>query len=152
MMRSQAKQMDDLNARFLLDSLKAAHASLLAAIDELGRLTKQPLPQAQQLINVRWNVSKASLDRRLLWGRIHLELSRRVDSVSEAALRRLQDIDMRLLQSSSAHVTKWTPNAIQADWAGYCRASAEIRSKMVEAIKAETSLLYPILTSLAQPS
>lgn len=152
MTRTQARQMGDFNARFLLDSLKAAHANLLAAIEELNRLTQLPLPPAGLLINVRWNVSKASLDRRLLWGRIHLELSRRVESASEDALRRLQDIDMELLQASSAHVTKWTPNAIQEDWEGYCKSSANIRRKMVEAIESETRLLYPILRSLGQSS
>lgn len=152
MMRTRARYQGGFDTRFLLESLKVAHANLLVAIDELARLMDAPSPSPDLLINVRWNLSKASLDRRLLWGRIHLELARRVDADAEDALRSLQDIDMRLLRASAAHVSKWTPSAINQDWDGYCRASAIMRRKMLEGIEAERSLLYPILQSLTGPT
>jgi hypothetical protein len=131
-----------------LEALKTAHGNLLAAIEELGRLMEAPLPVPDLLINIRWNLSKASLDRRLLWGRIHLELAGRVDAESEDALRSLQDIDMRLLRASAAHVSEWTPVAVKQDWDGYRQASAIMRRRMLQGIEAEKRLLYPILESL----
>lgn len=149
MMRTRARYRGDPDTRFLLESLKTAHGNLLTAIDGLSRLMGASPPPPDVLINVRWNLSKASLDRRLLWGRIHLELARRVDAESEEALRSLQDIDMRLLRASAAHVSKWTPTAVNQDWDGYCQASAIMRRKMLEGIEAEKRLLYPILNSLS---
>lgn len=149
MTRTRARYRGDSNTRFLLESLRKAHGNLLVAIDELARLMEARPPSPDVLINVRWNLSKASLDRRLLWGRIHLELARRVDADSEDALRSLQDIDVRLLRASASHVSKWTPSAINQDWNGYCRASAIMRQRMIEGIEAEKRLLYPILESLS---
>lgn len=152
MMRTRARYQDDSDTRFLLESLKTAHGNLSAAIEELARLMEAPLPSPDLLINVRWNLSKASLDRRLLWGRIHLGLARRVDAASEDALRNLQDIDMRLLRASAAHVSEWTPSAVKMDWEGYRQASAIMRRRMLEGIEAERRLLYPILESLSVQS
>ena len=145
---SQSTSSVDPNALFLAESLKEAHHQLLSAIDELERLTSGPMPDKAQLVSARWNVSRASLERRLLWGRIHLYLAKHVSAKAEDDLRELQESDIRLLRISSAHVNKWTPEAIIEDWAGYCRASDTMRSKMRGAIETERRLLYPIFEGL----
>ena len=135
----------DANASFLLDKLHEAHAKLLSAIGDLARLTRGALPDEEQLVEVRWQVSEASLIRRLLWGRIHAYLAEHANTDVEPLLRELQDADMQLIRISTEHVGKWTSEAIAADWPGYCRASKAMRGKLIDGVKREKRLLYPIL-------
>jgi hypothetical protein len=130
---------------FWLNELKQAHADLLGSIDELARLTQGPVPDKQQLIEVRWAVSAASLARRLLWGRILAILSRRTPPSVARDLQALQEIDIKLIRASVNHVGRWTADAVIQDWPGYCRASEHMREMMIEAVAAEKRLLYPIL-------
>ena len=137
----------DDTAAFLLENLKKAHADLLAAIEELARLTRGPVPDKKRLVSIRWKVSDASLIRRLLWGRIHASLVGHADARVERDLRALQDADIRLIRHSAKHVARWTADAILEDWTGYCRASDAMRGAMIDAINEEKRLLYPILES-----
>jgi hypothetical protein len=66
----------------------------------------------------------------------------------EAALRRLQEIDIELLRTSTKHVCAWTPEAVLKDWAGYRNASKAMLIKMKRAVRAEEEILYPILKRL----
>lgn len=134
-------------ASFWLDQLKEAHRDLLNAIHQLAVLTAGPVPDKAELTDIRWRVSQASLARRLLWGRILALLARRVDPSAERDLRRLQDVDARLIRASAAHVGKWTANTIIEDWPGYCQASKLMRRKMIDAMAEEKRLLYPILNT-----
>ena len=133
------------NPSGLLAELKRAHEDLLRAIEELAELTAGPAPAKGDLVSIRWKVSSASLSRRLLWGRILMSLSGRVDPAEQHKLRRLQDLDIELLRTSTKHVGAWTSEAILEDWAGYCRDSRDMRAKMIEAITSEQELLFPIL-------
>lgn len=129
----------------LLAEIIKAHEDLLEAIGELAELTSGPAPAKGDLVNIRWKVSSASLSRRLLWGRILISLSGRVDAAEQQKLRRLQDMDIDLLRTSTKHVGAWTPEVILEDWSGYCRDSRDMRAKMTEAIRSEQELLFPIL-------
>lgn len=134
---------------FWLDELKEAHQSLLSAIDELAQLTRGPVPGKGELATTRWRVSAASLSRRLIWGRIHSMLARRVTDLKvDLDLRHLQETDMNLMRVSTKHVGKWSLDAIIDDWTGYCRASEAMRRKMTDAISEEKRILYPILSEL----
>lgn len=133
------------NSGPLLAELRKAHEDLLRAIEELAILTAGPAPPKGKLVNIRWKVSSASLSRRLLWGRILMSLSGRADPAEQQTLRRLQDIDIELLRTSTKHVGAWTSEAILEDWSGYCRDSRDMRAKMIEAITSEQELLFPIL-------
>ena len=106
---------------FSLNELKEAHESVLGAIGELAELTRGSVPSKGELASVRWRLSAASLSRRLIWGRIHAFLSRRVsDPAVDRDLRHLQETDMRLMRTSTEHVGRWSLEAILGDWAGYC--------------------------------
>lgn len=134
---------------FWLDELKEAHESLLSAIEKLAQLTRGPLPDKGELAAVRWRVSAASLSRRLIWGRVHSLLARRVTDLKvDRELRHLQEADMSLMRASTEHVGRWSLAAIIDDWAGYCQASEAMRRKMTYAISEEKRLLYPILSAL----
>lgn len=142
----------DKSAHFWLSELRDTHAKLLVAIEELARLTVGPPPQKHLLVNTRWRLSSASLARRLLWGRIQAFLSRHPDQDFEDDLRLLQQRDIELLRASTQHVTRWTTDAVLADWQGYCRASDEMRQKMIDAIMREKQLLYSVLSNLTRSS
>ena len=133
------------NPSGLLTELQKAHEDLLRAIEELAELTAGQAPPKGDLVNIRWKVSSASLSRRLLWGRILMSLSGRVDAAEQQKLRRLQDADIALLRTSTKHVGAWTSEAILEDWRGYCQDSRDMRAKMIQAITLERELLFPIL-------
>lgn len=103
--------------------------------------------QKERIIEARWNISRASLARRTLWNRIHAYLLVRATGAAAVDLRKLQEGDMLLLRSSTAHVSRWTIFAVMREWAAYCEASRAIRWKMKAAIAAEQRVLYPLLTS-----
>lgn len=128
-----------------LDDLLHAHAKLLCATAELDTLTRGPLPSTARIIDARWNISRASLARRSLWGRIYDHLSNQTAKENIPDLRRLQLSDMALLRASSEHVPRWTINNIVQDWSAYCEASRSIRWKMKASIAAEQRIRYSML-------
>lgn len=132
-----------------LERLKEAHSHLTQAIDALEKLTRGPVPTRERLVETRYKLSKASLERRLLWGRIHAYLARRAGRGAESDLRKLQQSDIALLRAAASHVSKWSTDAILEDWAGYCRASAAMRLKLARAAALEQRLLYPLLRKRA---
>ena len=129
----------------LLMELCHAHEALQKAMSRLGALTHGPLPTNNCVVEARWQISRASLSRRMLWGRIHTHLSTRASPKTANALKKLQESDMALLRASSQHVGKWTIEAVLSDWEGYAPASRDIRWKMSSAISLEKRLLYPLL-------
>lgn len=131
--------------RQLLSALKKAHTDLSVAMAAVDILTRNPLPSRAEFTNMRWQVSKASLSRRLLWGRILRYLLPKVGTSDSSKLALLQSADMELLHLSARHVDKWTAVTVEADWLGYCKASAAIRARIMTSINAEQRLLYPIL-------
>jgi hypothetical protein len=145
---ARAPSPTDATSAFWLEKLKEAHAELLQAIDELAELTRGLPPGKDLLVDVRWNVSKASLARRLLWGRIHAHLAGRVDESKEADLRNLQEMEVQLFRYSATHVARWTTELILDDWDGYRQASALMRSKMIDGVAAERRVLYPMLAAV----
>jgi hypothetical protein len=131
----------------LLAELRQAHELLLDAMGEVDNLTRGQVPAKAALTRVRWNLSKASLARRMLWGKILTSLLPALSPERTAALRRLQEGDISLLRASTHHVSKWTTEAALANWAGYCAASRSIRRKMAAGMDAERRILCPMLRS-----
>lgn len=129
----------------LLARLQAAHHEVLTSVALMERVTSTHVPDVEQLTSARFKASQASCARRALWHTIRKLLLPNVASTDAAALQRLAEMDFRLFEASSAHISQWTVRAILADWAGYQKASRRIRTQMVEAIGAEWSLLYPRL-------
>ena len=140
------------SAGFWLDQLEEAHSRLLGAIEDLHQLAKGPVPERDRLIMARWQVSEASLARRLLWGRIHDALARRRDPAIERDLRELQEADIALIRASADHVARWPADAVIGDWTGYRQASDAMLRRMTDAIAAERRLLCPILEAIEQHS
>lgn len=133
----------------LLAELERAHDELLSAIATMDAVTHKPTAARDQYINARWRISRASLNRRTLWGKIFQHLSPRVNPSDAAALRSLQSANHDTLHRSAAHVGKWTVALIEADWPGYCEASDAIRAKLKDRLDADKRILCPILRAHA---
>lgn len=131
----------------LLVRLGAAHHEVLASVELMERVTSAHVPDIELLTSARLKTSQANLARRALWHTIRKLLLPKVASTDAAALQRLAEMDFRLFEASSAHISRWTVQAILADWPEYQIASRRIRAQMMEAIKAEQSLLYPMLNA-----
>lgn len=129
----------------LLSSLREAHGRLLAAMDVLDHITRQPLADRARFPNARWRLSAASLARRALWKTCFQYLLPIVDRQAARALEAYNREDFELLAHSTAHIARWSADAVEREWPAYCNDSRTIRRLMSAAIEAEQRLLYPIL-------
>lgn len=138
-------QTGDERCATLLSCLQEAHATLLAAMDALETVTRQPAPDRAVYTNARWRISAASYARRLLWKECFRHLLPIVDRSTARKLELFNCEDIELLGHSAAHVSRWPAKAVEQDWPGYCMASREIRRRMRIVIEAEKLVVYPIL-------
>ena len=130
--------------------LRNAHRALLAALADMEAVTRDPAPERERYSAARWRLSNVSFARRSLWQRIHQALADCTLGADAATLAELQQADIATTYASAAYVREWTAAAIDADWAGYCAASKEIRWQMKAAISVEQRLLYPLLARQSQ--
>lgn len=129
-----------------LADLQRAHATLLEAMKEMDRVTREGTPDKVEYGNARWRIGRASLIRRSVWNAIHADLIGQVANGQAARdLQELATADLKMLRRSTCHVSEWTPAAIERNWRDYCTASRRIRSEMMACIGAEKRILYPML-------
>ena len=138
---------DNGPATSLCRELEQAHDQLLSAIDRLAEITRQPAFDPVRLTQARLQLIQASQVRRTVLADALGELLSSGARKHSAALRELQSSGTDQLMESSAHVGRWTMDAIERDWAGYCRASEATRRRMKMRIDAERLLVYPLLRS-----
>ena len=129
----------------LLSELQAAHADLTLAIAAMARVTARPMIDIGDYTRVRWHLTRASRARRRVIERALDALAHRAAPADAALLRRLRADDIAAVRNSSAHIYKWPLEAVKADWSGYGRASALIRSRMRQRIEEEQAHLVPLL-------
>ena len=133
----------------LLEELQAAHTDLLAAIIEMEKVTRLPTAEMASFTRARWQISRASLVRRALWGTIYNALSGVLAERDRKNLGRLDIDDRTLLRASAAHISQWTTAAAVERWEEYCAASQQIRWRMKAGIGAERRIVYPLLAMTA---
>jgi len=134
----------------LLSELKAIHAELREAIAELAAIVSQTVPDEEALSRTRLKLTRLSRRRSAL-----IRSATFPDPHDAAITAQLDDLRLEatnLMVKSSEHITRWTTRAILADWAGYQRASAEMRKSMLRRIEREVALLYPLLEGKARQS
>ena len=130
----------------MLTELQKAHSVLLQAIDAMEVTCGAP-PSRESIIASRWSISRASLARRMLWSKIHVNLLSGASKEEADDLRRLAQSDRELLRCSSQHVGRWRIEEVLANWTTYCDESRTMRWKMKAAIGAEKRVLYPMLAT-----
>lgn len=124
-------------------ALKALHEQLRAALDGLDTLTLRPDFDRAELSQLRFRLSRISGERRAVVDRLYVSLGEQASGDHARRLRDLRENGMRARADSSAHVGQWSLSEVAADWKGYCRASAKMRTAMRIQIEAEKAVLYP---------
>lgn len=127
--------------------LESVHDNLLAWMASLDDLTCQDRCRAGQLETVRWFLSRARRDRRLLLERILNDLSSSAGPAEVDQLQQLRLLLRRTIEAGSIHVAKWTLAAVEADWDGYRTETKAMRQLWADSIAAEKKLLSALLGS-----
>jgi len=130
----------------LLAELRSAHEELLQAIAEMERVAAQAESDSPAFNSARFRIGRASLARRMLWHKIFTHLSSRVTGSDAETLNSLRDSDVTLLRHSSAHVGRWPPQAVMAEWHEYREAAKTMRQHMRESVEFERKHLYTLLS------
>lgn len=127
--------------------LKACHAALESALQRLDALTRKTAPDRGQLASARLALSQASSSRTRCLNDVYPAVLGIGDKSARENVRALQSEGVRLRALSTEHVAAWSIDRVMNDWAGYRRASAEMRATMRDRLNRERSLLYPILAA-----
>lgn len=126
--------------------LERVHELLLARLDALEELIRGSRPSREQLSAVRYQLTRASSQRRkLLEERVYPLLLEKVDSAARTAVQGLRSSTTGTVAESARHIHRWSTDEILKDWSGYCAASAWMRRQMRERIAQEKRVLYPLL-------
>lgn len=125
--------------------LQALHVQLRQMIAELAVLVSQASPDIDALSSTRLKLTRLSGRRQSM---IQCAILPRLHAIPPANAAQLQDLRLEaaaLAVKFSEHISRWTTRAIQSDWPGYQRASAEMRRSMLNRIEREAAILYPLL-------
>ena len=123
--------------------LQSLHEELRAALIELERLTARPECDGSRLSLLRYRLSRVSGERRKLVERMCATLLEHATGHEAERLRAVRDGSLRARGASNAHIGAWSLREVEADWPGYCAASAKMRATMLAQIAAEKAALYP---------
>lgn len=135
----------DPSARFLA-AIETAHGHLEQCIVALEALMVEPeLADLGQFSTVRFRLCQANLSRTQVAREACNHLIPMSPKGNTQSLRDLQQCEIEHFQMVSKHVQRWTSEAVQADWQGYCAATRKVLDRARELIGLETALLLPLL-------
>ena len=129
----------------LLWALKSAYTHLEDCIAEMERVTGARELDMSTLANARFRISQASYARRQLVRRACDHLSGHATAPEADVIQSIRSDAAAYVRSSTEHVRNWRPSEIARDWAGYRRASRDIRAKLKVTMRTEQRLLFPLL-------
>lgn len=130
----------------MLSELKRLHADLLAHLDELERLTSEPVMRPEEVAAARLKLTRASRRRSMfLDSAVYPALIGNDAATDAERVRQLRSDDKRRFVTSASHIAKWTLQEIAAHWSEYCSASRSLRAAMRDRIREEQAVLYPLL-------
>lgn len=132
-----------------LFELQSVDHNLIAWMHALLDLTTKSRIERQQFSHVRWQLSKARRQRRLLVTRAYAILLPKLDPAELAAVRSLRSFMQKALETVSAHIAAWTLSAVDEDWDGYRKATQKLHASWMDNIKAEQRLLHALLSKHA---
>lgn len=123
-----------------MEHLASMHMKLRLLIADLASETSKPAPDMPALSAIRLKLSQTSRARATRLEMMFDGARASAAGVSPELARVVEDArQARLL--SAGHIGKWTLKTIEADWEGYCRASANMRTFMINQINAEAKAL-----------
>lgn len=130
-------------------ALTLAHDQLLSELENMEVVQRSPTPERARWTSARWKLSRASRVRRMVLQDCYpiAMQSANIAELTELLVLRAEESPM--LARSRAHVDAWPPDRIEQDWAGYCAASAALRSGMKQRVRAEQRIILPVLERIA---
>ena len=128
-------------ARDAVLKLTSTHEMLRTCLRELEIETAKDVPDMASLAKVRLRLAQTSRIRSGLADAVFGLQSRSAMGAELACLMDLRGTTQHVRAASTAHIARWTPQAITADWDGYRTASQEMRASMQSQIVREARLL-----------
>ena len=132
-------------ASILLREIDEATTTLNACLGELEDVLAQPAFDASSLTSVRLRLAGIRLTRGPLISRLSDFLAGRLTEAEQAALDDLRTSHQRMLQTATAHTSKWTLDAISRDWLDYRRDTRALVSRWRSKSDQDAQLVYPLI-------
>jgi hypothetical protein len=123
-----------------MDQLARMHEELKELILLLAGETAKPMADMAAVSAIRMKLTRVSRCRATLLEDMFTAACTNGRSPDRALTNIVMDARKARL-ASGAHICKWTLRAIEADWTGYCRDSAQMRSLMLRQIENEANAL-----------
>lgn len=123
-----------------MDQLAKVHKELKELIQLLAAETAKPTADMAAVSGIRMRLTRASRCRATLLEDMFAAACTNGRSPDRAITNVVMDARKARL-ASGTHICKWTLRAIEADWNGYCRDSAQMRSLMLRQIESEAKAL-----------
>ncbi|MEA3058096.1 MAG: hypothetical protein QOF34_911 [Sphingomonadales bacterium] len=126
-----------------------AHESLQTCFLEMEQILARPNLDAGALTSVRLKLAGLRLTRGPLIIRVAQALAGKIMPDEAAMLEELRCSHQRLLQKATAHTSKWTLEAIAADWPQYRAETRELMRQWLTKAEQEQRLVCPLVQRCA---
>ena len=140
-----AENASETIAARLLAELERAYDDVKSYMAELAPLLELPQPDRARLTTVRLKLAQLRLVQGAGVSQVYRHLIANSDETDRHQLEEMRSDYHRLLQAALAHTTKWTLDAVEADWPQYQNATRMIVDFWLEKMNAERDQLYPLL-------
>lgn len=133
----------------LLAEIESTYGELQECMDVLHQLLDQPGPHLAQLAAVRLRLAHLRLSRGPLMNRICRWLEGKVSAPDLAALHEIRNAHQKLLEVASDHTSRWSLDAVNANWPEYRRVSRDVARRWLERAHSDQEVLFPLLRKYA---
>jgi hypothetical protein len=141
----QTDSVQSVSAPSLERDICEAHASMQACFREMDEVLARPELDATALTTVRLKLAGLRLTRGPLITRVAAALAGKVTQEEAAVLAELRSSHQALLQTATAHTSKWTMAAIASNWPQYRRETRDLIQKWVAKAELEQRLVCPLV-------
>ena len=126
-----------------LSAIEACHHLVESCACNLETILASELSDIGQFSTARLRLRQANVART----QVVLDTCRHLMAIYPAqhSLRQLQQRELDVSHTISAHVQSWTVPALLGDWDGYCLATKKVLADVRELIAAEKKMLCPVL-------
>ena len=131
--------------------LSATHQELLECMAALEAETAKHAPDKAAIASARMRLMQASRKRGAILDSIVASEMRTRTGTALGALLGFTEKVRKARAISTAHISKWTPAALEANWRGYCVESAILRKQMRRQIQVETQFFLETGTGPGSP-
>lgn len=139
-------------AAALQQEMQQAYESLQSCFREMEEVLSRPTFDAGALTSIRLKLAGLRLTRGPLITRIALALAGHVNAEEAEMLAQLRASHQKLLQTATAHTSKWTLEAIGRQWSRYRDETRELMRQWMKKAEREQELVYPLVRRCVEPS